>query len=119
MNTPVPLVLDLWSLGHTSGQIAAQLGLPDRWHVVRIIEHARDIGDPRAAVHVGKNGKAIGHPRWAVGVLANAPETELVPAIGKAHCKHGHPRTPENVDARSNCRACKRIVYARIKAAKR
>lgn len=60
--TPIPLVLDLWSLGHSAGQIAKMVGLPNRKRVERIVANARKIGDPRAVRHaIGTRilGKAI------------------------------------------------------------
>lgn len=32
----------------------------------------------------------------------------------KTHCKHGHPRTPENVQRNGECRVCVRERQRRI-----
>lgn len=62
MTVPIPLVLDLWALGHSQKQIAEMVGLPNRKHVERIVANARKIGDPRAVRHaIGTRilGKAV------------------------------------------------------------
>lgn len=51
MTVPIPLILDLWSLGHSANHIADAVGLPNHKHVARIVEHARAIGDVRAVYH--------------------------------------------------------------------
>lgn len=102
---PIPAVLDLWSLGHSARQIAEMLGFSSCKRVNQIVDQARDIGDPRATLHVGKNGRPIG--RSAL-VLADHPEVEVVQALPAAKCRHGHLKTPENVDRHSNCLECKR-----------
>lgn len=100
---PVPAILTLWSLGHSATDIAKRLGTKART-VSLIVEQARDIGDPRAALHLGKNGKPIGRPNKGV----DPADVEMVPAITAPVCRWGHPRIPENVDNSSNCRICDR-----------
>jgi hypothetical protein len=97
---PVPLLLSLWATGLSASKVAEMLGVP-RWQVVRIIEQARDIGDRRAVHHLGRNARPLGRP--------TAMGAEAVPAIGKIRCKYGHLRTPENVDAHSNCIKCRAL----------
>lgn len=97
MTAPVPLLLDLWATGLSASNIAGKLGVPAR-SVSLVVEQARDIGDPRAVHHLGRNARPLGRP--------TALDAEAVPAIGKVRCKYGHLRTPENVDAHSNCRKC-------------
>jgi hypothetical protein len=101
-------MLDLWSRGHSARAIADQLGISRRT-VESTVHHARDIGDPRAALHVGRNGRPIGHPGRGMRVLLAYPDVEVVPAIPPALCKYGHARTAENLDKRNNCRTCQRI----------
>jgi hypothetical protein len=82
---PVPLILDLWSLGHSASDIAERVGLPNGKHVTRIIADARSIGDPRAVLHkhpsndrlIGRPGRSgtIARKRVKIGGL------EVVPAI--------------------------------------
>lgn len=104
----IPVLLDLWSLGHSAGQIAGMLGI-SRGKVYRTVEQARDIGDPRATLHVGANGLPIGNGRRGRVVLLEFPDVELVPAIRKLKCVRGHPRTPDIVTKNSLCRECDRI----------
>lgn len=108
-HVPIPLILDLWACGHNARDIAEKLGLPDRDHVHRIVEHARDIGDPRAVMHVGLNGRPIGNGRRGMGLLLQFPDIELVPAIPKLKCLRGHLRTAETVTKLGLCRECARI----------
>lgn len=107
MTNPVPLILNLWSLGHGAGDVSRRLGVHRR-AVEKIVHQARQVGDPRAAVHVGRNGQPIGRPDLGLTLLALDPEVELVPFIPAQHCKHGHLKTPENVDRYGNCRVCRR-----------
>lgn len=103
---PIPLVLDLWSLGHTQKQIAEMVGLPNRKHVERIIAHARELGDRRAVRHAAGGrimGKAIPFQRRTEDRLDGI---EVVPALLKPLCDRGHPRTPENLKKSSNCKKC-------------
>ena len=47
-------VLDLWSKGRSGREIIAELGGGTRFEVAAIVRRARDLGDPRAAAHVGR-----------------------------------------------------------------
>lgn len=107
---PVPAILQLWSLGHSGGQIASMMGLgPHGTRAVHlVVANARDIGDPRAVDHAGRNGRPLGRPNEGVSA-------EIVPAVRKLRCKHGHPRTPENVDSYGNCRICRSAANERYR----
>lgn len=98
---PVPAVLDLWSLGHSASDIAKRLGTKART-VSLIVEQARDIGDKRAVLHVGKSGKPIGRPAKDLD-----PGVEVVPAIPASTCCRGHLKTAESTDRQGNCRKCR------------
>lgn len=100
---PVPLVLDLWATGLSARVISEMLDVPRRT-VHMIVEQARDIGDHRAVLHAGKNGRGIGRPNKGI----DPADVEMVPAITAPVCRRGHPRIPENVDNSSNCRICDR-----------
>lgn len=100
-SAPVPLVLDLWATGLSASAISEMIDVPRR-AVHRIVSQAREIGDPRSVIHVGKNGLPLG--RGALAAIAADP----VPIIPAAKCRHGHLKTPENVDRHSNCLECKR-----------
>ena len=104
----ISALLDLWSLGHSAGQVAGMLGI-SRWKVYATVEQARDIGDPRATLHVGANGRPIGNGRRGMVVILEFPDVEVVPAIRKLKCVRGHPRTPENVTKKSLCRVCAKL----------
>jgi hypothetical protein len=104
---PVNPVLDLWSLGHSATTVAEMLDFPGGWRgVARLIEKARSIGDPRAVLHAGANGRLIGRP----GHMRELPEAEVVPAISRyTHCKRGHALTPENREGKKRrCVQCRR-----------
>lgn len=103
-NAPIPLVLDLWSLGHTAAVVAVMAGLPNHKHVTRIVKHARDIGDKRAVLHVAGNGRLIGR----AGRMERPPVAIPVPALTKPLCIAGHARTPDNVDGAGHCFECNR-----------
>jgi hypothetical protein len=82
---PVPLILDLWSLGHSASQIAEMVGLPNHRQVTRIIRDARSIGDKRAVLHKYSHGdRLIGRP-GRDGAIARRRDRindiEVVPAI--------------------------------------
>jgi hypothetical protein len=82
---PVPLILDLWSLGHSASDIAARVGLPNGKHVTRIVHDARLIGDPRAVLHMHpRTERLIGRP-GRTGIIARRRSKidgiEVVPAI--------------------------------------
>src|SRR5258706_4875011 len=82
---PVPLILDLWSLGHSASDIAARVGLPNGKHVTRIVHDARLIGDPRAVLHKHpRTERLIGRP-GRTGIIARRRSKidgiEVVPAI--------------------------------------
>lgn len=109
---PVPLVLQLWSLGHSGSDIGRRLGVSRRT-ISMIIEQARDIGDRRSVVHLGKNGQPLGRAR---SILLDFPDIELVPAIPVSHCRRGHPRNAKTVDGKSNCRLCRQIRDQAAKA---
>ena len=107
---PIPLVLDLWALGHSQGQIAAMVGFPNRRHVERIISHARTIGDPRAVRH------ATGDRVLGKRITDRVPRAKkridgfvVVPALGKPLCLRGHARTPENLRG-DRCRICENAL---------
>lgn len=104
MTAPVPLVLDLWALGHSARDIGEKLGIT-RKRVSKIVEQARDIGDPRAVLHAGKNGNLIGRP----GRMAVPPRGEVVPSTAALVCRAGHPQTRMNVDDHGHCLPCRRI----------
>lgn len=101
-NAPIPLTLQLWSLGHSASDVAAKLGFPNHKHVTRIVAHARSIGDKRAVLHVARNGYLIGRP----GRMALPPVAIPVPALGKPLCRNGHLRTPDNLTKDRHCRMC-------------
>lgn len=103
---PINLMLQLWSLGHSYGQISRMLGVK-RWKIIATVQQARTIGDKRAVLHYGKNGQPIGNPISMA--LAAFPEIEVVPAIPAPKCRRGHLRSPENVTKQSVCRECDRI----------
>lgn len=104
-NAPIIAALDLWSLGHSASQIAEMLGFPNHRQVSLIVERARSIGDKRAVLHAAANKRLIGRP----GRMIVPPVANVVPALGKPICAHGHPRTPENVTDLHRCRECHRI----------
>lgn len=115
-DVPIPLVLDLWSLGHSAGDIAERLGLPNHRHVSRIVQLARAIGDKRAVLHHAKDGRLIGRPgRTGKRVRKNAKSIGGVEAtllIGRTMCRRGHTRTPDNIGSDWHCLACQRLAYA-------
>lgn len=111
MTTPVPLILNLWSLGHTARDIAERVGLPDADHVYRVIDHARDIGDPRAVLHKTVNGKMLGNGELLAGLVGEFEVVAIVSASAqRSHCRHGHEYTRENTYLRRDgvryCRSC-------------
>lgn len=85
---PIQLVLDLWSLGHSQGQIAKMVGLPNRKRVEHIIARAREIGDPRAVRHAHGTrilGKAVHHTeRFQKARQKQHRGFEIVPLLEKA-----------------------------------
>lgn len=107
-NAPIPLILDLWSLGHTASVVATMAGLPNHKHVTRIVKHARDIGDKRAVLHVDDSGRLIGR----AGHALRPPVAIPVPALGKALCAAGHPRVSDNLSSVGQCKTCKRLKDA-------
>lgn len=104
-HVPIPLVLDLWALGHSASDVARKVGLPNHKHVTRIVERARSINDPRAVLHAAKNGRLIGRP----GRMAAPPFAEIVPSSRALACRIGHPQTAKNVGAQGKCLECNRI----------
>ena len=111
-DAPVLLVLNLWSLGHSQGQIAAMVGLSSRKVVERIVAKARSIGDRRAVRHATGSrilGKSIPHTKRLLARKQRALDgIEIVPIIHKALCVHGHPRL-NNVDRQHHCLTCQRM----------
>lgn len=106
---PVPLVLDLWALGHSQKQIAEMVGLPNRKHVERIVANARRLGDKRAVRHSTAGrimGKAIPFQKRVHGRHKTVDGVEVVPALGKPLCRRGHPRTPDNLKKSGCCKIC-------------
>lgn len=108
---PVPLVLTLWALGHSASQVAQMVGLPSHKAVTRIIAQARAIGDPRAVIHCGENGRLLGRPgRDGRKVskrghkVAGKEVVTLLPKPTIPMCKRGHERTE-----RGPCMICKRF----------
>jgi hypothetical protein len=110
---PIPLVLDLWSLGHSAGDIAQRLAVPGGHKgVTRIVAHARELGDPRAVLHCGENGRLLGRPgrdgttiRRGAKTVKKKEAVILLPKPTIPRCKRGHERTE-----RGECRACKKIT---------
>lgn len=103
---PIIAALDLWSIGHSAGEIARMLGFPNHKHVTRIVAQARKIRDPRAVLHAAKNGRLIGRAGHRLVLAA----VEVVPSSTALACKAGHPQIAANVIRRSgHCRLCKRL----------
>lgn len=86
-SAPIPLVLDLWSLGHGGADIAARLGFPDFRHVTRIVAQARQIRDKRTVLHCYPCGRVTGNLRKAARILIDWPELQTVPLILRKHKK--------------------------------
>lgn len=112
---PIPLALDLWSLGHSGTAIARMLGFPNRRHVERIVAQARALRDKRAVLHVAGNGYLVGRP----GRMERPPVAIPVPLIGKPQCVRGHARIPENLGFADQCLLCRRVRHAERKARSR
>lgn len=117
-NAPIPLTLDLWSLGHSGADIAEKLGYPDEKHIARIIEHAREIGDPRAVYHFHRDrilGKGIPWKRREKGryqtKFRGFALVQLLHPQVREFCKYGHSRA--DTPPRRQCRTCARLSYAR------
>lgn len=124
-DAPIPLVLDLWSLGHSAGDIAARTGV-SRKSVTLIVHQARRIGDPRATVlHCYEEGRLAGRPgrdgtkiRRGAKTVKGKAVVMLVPkqkkpkkprqVWGKATCVRGHERVPANLGAQGHCLQCRR-----------
>jgi hypothetical protein len=100
-DSPVPLILDLWSLGHSAGDIAKRLAIASGHKgVTRIVAQARSIGDKRAVLHCGANGRLLGRPgRTGRKVskyghkVAGKEVAELLQKPTIPVCKRGHERT--------------------------
>ena len=109
---PILLVMDLWSLGQSQGQIATMLGLSSRKVVERIVAKARMIRDPRAVRHAtGARilGKGVPHHlRLVARKKQKLDGIEIVPVILKALCVRGHPRLG-NVTPSGSCLTCRRM----------
>lgn len=119
-NAPIPLVMDLWSLGHSAEDIADKIGFPDRRHVQRIIAHARSIGDPRAVFHV-EAGRLLGRGIKAIERRVTPRQTKyrgflIVPVLRVRNylCQKGHPRPPG-----TPCRVCQNEARKRQQRAER
>jgi hypothetical protein len=107
---PIPLVLDLWALGHSQADVAEKLGLPNGKHVERIVERARQLGDRRAVFHA-TGGRIIGKgipaaKRFVKGRHPRYQGFEIVDRILKPLCPRGHAMTPENRRPLGGCRIC-------------
>jgi len=108
-DAPIPLIMNLWALGHSQGQIATMVGASSRKVIERIIAKARSIGDRRAVRHANGSrvlGKAIPREKRLLGRKKRVLDgIEVVPIIHKATCIHGHPRLG-NVDRGGHCLTC-------------
>ena len=111
-DAPIPLVMDLWALGHSQKQIAEMVGLPNRKWVERIVAKARSIGDRRAVRHATGSrilGKGIPRQKRLMARKQRALDGfEIVPVIYKATCVNGHPRLA-NVTPYGSCLTCRRM----------
>ena len=120
MTLPVPLTLDLWATGMSSQRIAEMLA-GSRGTVNRIVSQAREIGDPRAVVHVtAVNHKPAGNGRKAKELLAKMPHLEVVKLADKP-CRRGHAMDADNilhVAGRRRCKACHRMREAGYRKAR-
>ncbi len=116
-DAPIPLALQLWSLGHSQADIAAKLGFPNRKPVERIVANARAIGDPRAVYHVVGDrilGKALpAKERYIRAGQAAYRGFPLVERVLKPTCPRGHARVPDNLDVGGHCLICERARAAR------
>lgn len=88
----IPLVLDLWSLGHSAHHIAKHCGLPNHKYVARIIDHARELRDPRAVWHMDEHRRLVGKIPWRERTVAYDQRTyrgfEIVMLLGPVpECK--------------------------------
>jgi hypothetical protein len=122
---PIPLVLDMWSLGHSAGDIAKRLAIPGGHKgVTRIVEHARELGDKRAVLHCGASGRLLGRPgrdgtkiRRGAKTVHGKEVAMLIPKPPPAVCKYGHDR--RGTKSGQRCRECHRLVMAARRAAKK
>jgi hypothetical protein len=123
---PIPLILDLWSLGHSAADIARRCKLPNHRHIERIIAHAREIRDPRAVWHMEETRRLMGKgiPRrdriaafdqHSYRGFEIVPRILPVPAPPKLVCRNGHELAGENINARGKCFICKRAAWHRWK----
>ena len=117
---PVPLVIQLWSLGHSAKAVAEMVGLPNGRHVARIIAHARSIDDPRAVFHVDRRGRLLGKgiPPSERKVKRRQKEFRgflIVPVLPltRPTCANGHTRPPG-----TPCRTCQNEGRLRRNAAR-
>lgn len=118
---PVPLVLDLYSLGHSAKDVAEKLGLPNGRHVARIVAHARSIADPRAVYHVDRTGRLLGKGIAPAERKIGRRQKEfrgflIVPVISltRPACRNGHQRP-----SGTPCRVCQNEGRIRRNAARR
>lgn len=112
---PVVAILNLWSLGHSASDIAEKLGTVTAKRVTLIVGEARSIGDPRAVLHMAKNGRLLGRP----GRMAHPPKAERVPSVRALACRVGHRQIRKNLDTRGYCRLCQRIVNRNLRRRQR
>lgn len=84
---PVLAILDLWSLGHSAGDIARRMGLPNHKRVTRIVAQARAIRDRRAVLHRAKGGRLLGRFKHNMELIERWPEIEIVDSLTYA-CGH-------------------------------
>lgn len=119
---PVPLVLQLWSLGHSAGDIKDKLGLSGPHVVGWIVKRAREVGDPRAVYHLTRVGRIQGEDavpnRWRKRWKGFDVVRSIEPPLAKT-CVRGHLRTPDNIMNR-RCMTChrerQRLAYHAKKA---
>jgi len=105
IDAPVPLILDLWSLGHSASDVARRTGIK-RKRVTVIVAQARAAGDPRAVLHCSATGRPYGRAGW----MENPPLEERVPAKRAMVCSRGHFKTRFSIAKNSQCLRCKRLL---------
>jgi hypothetical protein len=110
-DAPVTLTLDLWAQGHSAAEIAEMVGHASHKAVTRIVEHARQIGDPRAVYHHASLrliGKGIPERDRFLTPLQKTYRGVKVVALKQKPtipvCKRGHERTEPG-----ECWPCKKL----------